>query len=346
MLMKHPISSFDLFSQILFKDLLTLKDFVVYILSILLLPLLSLLISSFTENRGAPCIENTSLFNYGNLGILMFFGFSVIIPYILSINLSSYISSRFDDSFPLKSNHTRGGPKKALLIQILAVFTYSMLLSISSLTIFCLVSLNLHVLFPAWSIKTILPFFLIFINYSFLIVIFFEAFMYLLIYLLREPSKIRNAVVELSVFLFVLLTIIKPLIIYASGNIGELIYDSFIAYIDLSYHFGNSFLFFTESYVMLSKEASYFFLMMGVRKSSTIFYNSSSPGHYFEPSSGITPLVSMGIILGVSMLLFLLSIKCCQLPRLERRGLWFKSPSILLKASGSSSSTSKGLIDT
>ncbi|TXT65410.1 MAG: hypothetical protein BAJALOKI1v1_430001 [Promethearchaeota archaeon] len=35
-----------------------------------------------------------------------------------------------------------------------------------------------------------------------------------------------------------------------------------------------------------------------------------------------------------------------QLPRLERRGLWLKSPSILLKASGSSSSTSKGLIDT
>lgn len=296
--LKTPYSKYNLFTKLLWEDLFNVWQFIAFLISILVLPLLSLFSTYFLVYCKNPFIESISIVDFGNIGIISFFSYSLIFPCVLSILISSFIPKELTEKTKLEGGYSEISYKAILLMKIVAIFTYGMILSFVSLFIFCLICYFFQLFYSIFS------FFLLQFIYTLIILMFFESFTVLISSIINIPQKVRTLVIEFIIFIFLILTFIKPIILYSSEGYGLSIYKNFfLVYMDLNYHFGNIYLFLIQTNFNPSNSIRNFFLMLLIGNYPPLLYQIEIPGWLLDNKSYISPIFSIILIISLTILM-------------------------------------------
>jgi len=295
---KTPYPKLNLFIKLLWEDLLNARQFIVFLICLMFLPLSSFFLTYFLNYVENPFIEHVSLFDFGNIGILTFFSYSLIFPCILSILISPFIPKELSKKTKLELGCDKLSYKTVILVKMIAILTYGTTLSSFSLFIFCLICYLFQLFYGIFS------FFLLHFIYTMIILIFFESFGFLISSLINIPQKVRTISIESTIFIFLILTFIKPIIIYSSEGYGQSIYQNFfLIYVDLNYHFGNIYMFLIQTTFNPSNSSHNFFLMLLVGKNPPLLYKNKIPRFCLDNSNYISPLFSIILIIGIAILM-------------------------------------------
>jgi hypothetical protein len=292
-----PYPKLNLFIKLIWEDLINIRQFIVILLCLLFLPLSSLLSTYFLNSDKNPFIEHISLFNFGNIGILTFFSYSLIFPCIFSILISSFILKEVSQKTISELGCDKISYKTVYLLKTIAIITYGTIINSLSLFIFCLISYFLRLFYGVFS------FFLLQFIYSIIILIFFDSFAFFTSSLINIPQKVRTIIIEFTIFIFLILTFIKPIIIYSSEGYGLNIYENFFLILDLNYHFANLYMFLMQTTFNPSNSSLNFFLMLLIGKYSPFLYKNEISAWYLDNQSYISPLFSILLIISLILIM-------------------------------------------
>ncbi len=279
---KKVFPSFILFKKTLFNEVGTLPKFIWAIIIMFLLGPLFVIISI---NPSLIDYSDESIFDTGLGFVYLMLTTSIVFSIIISVSTAPMISFEIREGTMLMLVSKPISRANIFLSKFLAVFTFGFLINLISLSITCLLT------YARYPFYDVLPFFLVILVYSLIILVFFECLTMGLSCILRKPRTVLIIPVGFIIFLFLVFLMFKPLLLLG----GETnLYEKYHLYIfDLSYHFANAYFLLVDN--LLNIEPSLIFVMYNVAEYDDGFGNIVYT-NYVSPIFSLILLISIAVL--------------------------------------------------
>ncbi len=286
---QRPCPTLELFRKTMFTDIFTLPKFLGSLFAMIFVPLILILgIYIPAVNKTTPLFESMGL-GY----VVLVYNLSIVFPIIISLLTAPLISREVKEGtmeILLSKSITRS---KVVLSKFLAVFTFGVILSITSFFVICLIA---YIRYPFYDI---IPFFFINVIYSLIVLIFFECLTMAMSCLLRKPINVITIPLIVVIFLFLVLFMVRIGIAFSMGG-RTTFYEKYQIYnFDLGYHFINIFYYLSK---LIQIENYVFFEVNGLIRS--IVEDQVVIG--YEDTSYWAPLGSLILLLSIAVLLLVI----------------------------------------